>query len=304
MKKLGLESASFPVATIGGVFAAGKLVTDSLAEAIRQVAPLARIGPAAHPPEMGAIRLALARGREGLMSDSRALVTRLHEADRAVSGALGAALPAIARAADSIAERLEAGGRWFYAGAGTSGRLGALDAAELPPTFGTDPSLVVALLAGGRASMFEAVEGAEDDADAGGRDLVAAGLTAKDAVVGIAASGATPYVIGALEQAKRAGALTVAVVCRPGRARSRNGGHRHPPRHRKGSPRRVQPPEGRNRAEDRPQHALDGRHGEARPRLPGRDGRDAADEREAAEARDPHRPGHCGNVRRERRRFS
>jgi N-acetylmuramic acid 6-phosphate etherase len=149
------------------------------------------------------------------MSDSLELVTRLHEADRAAFDALGAALPAIARAADSIAERLEAGGRWFYTGAGTSGRLGALDAAELPPTFGTDPSLVVALLAGGRAAMFEAVEGAEDDADAGGRDLVAAGLTAKDAVVGIAASGATPYVIGALEQAKRAGALTVAVVCRP-----------------------------------------------------------------------------------------
>jgi len=149
------------------------------------------------------------------MTVSFELVTRLHEADRAVQGALGAALPAIARAADSIAERLEAGGRWFYTGAGTSGRLGALDAAELPPTFGTDPSLVVALLAGGRAAMFEAVEGAEDDAGAGARDLVAAGLSGKDAVVGIAASGATPYVIGALEQAKRAGALTVAVVCRP-----------------------------------------------------------------------------------------
>lgn len=149
------------------------------------------------------------------MSDSLELVTRLHEADRALQGALGAALPAIARAADSIAERLEAGGRWFYTGAGTSGRLGALDAAELPPTFGTDPALVMALLAGGRATLFEAAEGAEDDPGAGARDLVAAGLTAKDAVVGIAASGATPYVIGALEQAKRAGALTVAVVCRP-----------------------------------------------------------------------------------------
>ncbi|MCM3876103.1 MAG: N-acetylmuramic acid 6-phosphate etherase [Thermoanaerobaculia bacterium] len=149
------------------------------------------------------------------MSDSIELVTRLHEADRAVQGALGAALPAIARAADAIAGRLVAGGRWFYSGAGTSGRLGALDAAELPPTFGTEPSLVVALLAGGRAAMFEAVEGAEDDSGAGARDLVAAGLAGKDAVVGVAASGATPYVIGALEQAKRAGALAVAVVCRP-----------------------------------------------------------------------------------------
>ena len=149
------------------------------------------------------------------MSDSLALVTRLHEADRAVHDAPLAALPAIARAADAIADRLDAGGRWFYVGAGTSGRLGALDAAEIPPTFGTEPSLVVALLAGGRAAMFEAVEGAEDDAGAGGSDLVAAGLTGKDAVVGIAASGATPYVLGALEEAKRAGALTVAVVCRP-----------------------------------------------------------------------------------------
>ena len=149
------------------------------------------------------------------MSATLDLLTRLHEADRAVEDAVGAALPAIARAADAIASRLEAGGRWFYAGSGTSGRLGALDAAEIPPTFGTEPSLVVALLAGGREAMFEAKEGAEDDAGAGARDLVAAGFGGKDAVVGISASGTTPYVMGALEEAKRAGALTVAVVCRP-----------------------------------------------------------------------------------------
>ena len=152
------------------------------------------------------------------MSETLDLLTRLHAADRAVFDALAAALPSIARAADAIAQRLEAGGRWFYAGAGTSGRLGMLDAAELPPTFGTDPSLVVALVAGGRAAMFEAVEGAEDDAGAGARDLAAAGVTRKDVVVGIAASGSTPYVAGALEEAKEAGALTVAVVCRPGAA--------------------------------------------------------------------------------------
>jgi N-acetylmuramic acid 6-phosphate etherase len=152
------------------------------------------------------------------MSETLDLLTRLHAADRAVFDALAAALPSIARAADAIAQRLEAGGRWFYTGAGTSGRLGALDAAELPPTFGTDPSLVVALVAGGRAAMLEAVEGAEDDAGAGARDLAAAGVTRKDVVVGIAASGSTPYVAGALEEAKEAGALTVAVVCRPGAA--------------------------------------------------------------------------------------
>ena len=149
------------------------------------------------------------------MSATLDLLTRLHEADRAVEEAVGAALPAIARAADAIASRLDAGGRWFYAGSGTSGRLAALDAAEIPPTFGTEPSLVTALLAGGREAMFESKEGAEDDAGAGARDLVAAGFGGKDAVVGVSASGTTPYVMAALDEAKRAGALTVAIVCRP-----------------------------------------------------------------------------------------
>jgi len=150
------------------------------------------------------------------MSETGALLARMHAADAGVQAAVGAALPDLARAADAIAARLDAGGRWFYIGAGTSGRLGALDAAELPPTFGTDPALVVALLAGGKRAMFEAVEGAEDDADAGAVDLLRAGLTARDAVVGIAASGGTPYVRGALKEAKARGALTVSVVCRPG----------------------------------------------------------------------------------------
>jgi len=150
------------------------------------------------------------------MTETEALLLAMHEADAAIHGAVGAALPALARAADAITSRLDAGGRWIYVGAGTSGRLGALDAAELPPTFGTDPSLVVALLAGGRSAMFEAVEGAEDDAGAGARDLAAAGASERDAVVGIAASGATPFVRGALKEARARGALTVAVVCRPG----------------------------------------------------------------------------------------
>ncbi len=150
------------------------------------------------------------------MTDTEALLARMHDADAAVQAAVGAALPALARAADAIAARLDAGGRWFYTGAGTSGRLGVLDAAELPPTFGTDPSLVVALVAGGPAAIFESIEGAEDGVPAGARDLVAAGMSAQDAVVGIAASGATPYVRGALKEAKARGALTVSVVCRPG----------------------------------------------------------------------------------------
>ena len=150
------------------------------------------------------------------MSETGVLLARMHASDAGVQAAVGAALPDLARAADAIAARLDAGGRWFYTGAGTSGRLGALDAAELPPTFGTNPALVVALLAGGKRAMFEAVEGAEDDADAGAVDLLRAGLTARDAVVGIAASGGTPYVRGALKEAKARGALTVSVVCRPG----------------------------------------------------------------------------------------
>jgi N-acetylmuramic acid 6-phosphate etherase len=150
------------------------------------------------------------------MSETGELLRRLSDADRDVPERVAAALPAIARAADAIAARLENGGRWFYTGAGTSGRLGALDAAEIPPTFGTDPSLVVALMAGGPRALTEAVEGAEDDEAAGARDLDAAGLTGRDAVVGIAASGATPYVRGAVRHARERGALTVAVVCRPG----------------------------------------------------------------------------------------
>jgi N-acetylmuramic acid 6-phosphate etherase len=149
------------------------------------------------------------------MSETLALLGRLSDADRDVPARVASALPDVARAADAIAARLDKGGRWFYVGAGTSGRLGALDAAEIPPTFGTDPSLVVALMAGGRRALFESVEGAEDDAAAGGRDLDEAGMNARDAVVGIAASGATPYVRGAVRHARQEGALTVAVVCLP-----------------------------------------------------------------------------------------
>jgi N-acetylmuramic acid 6-phosphate etherase len=149
------------------------------------------------------------------MSDTMTLLERMNDGDRDVPGRVAAALPAIARAVDAVAACLEAGGRWFYVGAGTSGRLAALDAAEIPPTFGTDPALVVALMAGGVSALREAVEGAEDDGGAGSGDLDAAGLTPRDAVVGVSASGATPYVRGAIRHARERGALTVAVVCAP-----------------------------------------------------------------------------------------
>jgi N-acetylmuramic acid 6-phosphate etherase len=123
-----------------------------------------------------------------------------------------AAVPAIAAAADAIAGRLMQGGRLFYVGAGTSGRLAILDASECPPTFNTPPELVVALIAGGPAAVQEAVEGAEDDAEAGAADLRARTLASNDAVVGITASGRTPYVIGALRWAREVGRHTVAIV--------------------------------------------------------------------------------------------
>ncbi len=140
------------------------------------------------------------------------LVRTLAEGQRAAQAAVMAAVPAIAAAADAIAARLLQGGRLFYLGAGTSGRLAILDASECPPTFNTPPELVVALMAGGPAAVQEAVEGAEDDAAAGGADLRARNLGPNDAVVGIAASGRTPYVVGALRHARGLGSHTVAIV--------------------------------------------------------------------------------------------
>ncbi|HXY65527.1 MAG TPA: N-acetylmuramic acid 6-phosphate etherase, partial [Mycobacterium sp.] len=138
------------------------------------------------------------------------VVALLVAAEGGAHGAVAAAVPRIAAAAEAIAARLECGGRLIYAGAGTPGRLGVLDAAECGPTFGTD--LVRGVIAGGQAALTEAIEGAEDAFDPD--DL--ADLTAADALVGITASGRTPYVLGALEHARAAGALTVAIVNNPG----------------------------------------------------------------------------------------
>lgn len=133
--------------------------------------------------------------------------------DRKVAEAVEKVLPAVARAVDAIVERLERGGRLFYIGTGTSGRLGVLDASECPPTFGVSPDLVQGIIAGGYDACYKAVEASEDDREAGARDLQDRGVTANDAVVGIAASGRTPYTIGAVEYARKIGALTVCVTC-------------------------------------------------------------------------------------------
>lgn len=139
----------------------------------------------------------------------------INQEDKKVALAIELVLPQIAQAVDWIVESLSGGGRLFYLGAGTSGRMGILDASECPPTFGTSPDLVQGIIAGGEKAVFRAVEGAEDSLTMAAEDLVARGLSPRDVVVGIAASGRTPYVIGGLEHARRVGCHTVAVVCTP-----------------------------------------------------------------------------------------
>jgi N-acetylmuramic acid 6-phosphate etherase len=139
----------------------------------------------------------------------------LNREDQRVAIAVRKELPRIARAVDAVVESLKNGGKLFYVGAGTSGRLAVLDAAECPPTFGTPPKMVQAIIAGGARAVRGAVEGAEDSAANGARDLAASGLSKRDVVVGIAASGSTPYVLGALALARRRGAVTVGVTSNP-----------------------------------------------------------------------------------------
>jgi N-acetylmuramic acid 6-phosphate etherase len=143
---------------------------------------------------------------------ARDLVWLMNREDRKVAAAVGRKIPAIARAVDAIVAGIRNGGRLIYVGAGSSGRMGMLDAAECPPTFGISPKLVRALIAGGRRAITQAVEGAEDSARNGERDLRPLKLTRNDVVVGIAASGTTPYVLGAMNFARRRGATTVAVT--------------------------------------------------------------------------------------------
>jgi N-acetylmuramic acid 6-phosphate etherase len=133
--------------------------------------------------------------------------------DAKVAAAVEREIPAIARAVDAIAEAMGRGGRLFYIGAGTSGRLGVLDASEIPPTFGAPAELVVGIIAGGEAALSRATEASEDDPAAGARDLAGRGFTARDVLVGLAASGRTPYVLGAIAEARRLGAVTVGVSC-------------------------------------------------------------------------------------------
>jgi len=135
--------------------------------------------------------------------------------DQKVASAVAAEIPRIAEAVDRIADRLSSGGRLFYIGAGTSGRLGVLDAAECPPTFHVSPELVQAIIAGGEAALARATEASEDEAEAGRSDLLNHGFTLRDALVGISASGRTPYVLGAVTAARESGGLTIGICCTP-----------------------------------------------------------------------------------------
>ena len=143
------------------------------------------------------------------------VVTLLNHEDKQVAFAVEKNLPQIAQAVEHIVAAFQAGGRLVYMGAGTSGRLGVLDASECPPTFGVSSSMVVGLIAGGETALRNAVEGAEDNREAGEQDLRHIHFSRKDVLVGIAASGRTPYVIGGLQYAKQLGATTVSLVSNP-----------------------------------------------------------------------------------------
>ncbi len=144
------------------------------------------------------------------------MVRLINREDRRVAEAVGEAAEQIAAAVDLIADRLWDGGRLIYIGCGTSGRLGIFDAVECPPTYSTSPEMVQGVIAGGTPAIFQAVEGAEDDRVQGGRDLEAIRFCGKDVLVGIAASGRTPYVLGAMDYARSLGAAVVGVTCCPG----------------------------------------------------------------------------------------
>lgn len=143
------------------------------------------------------------------------ILDNINHEDQKVALAVRRVLPAIEKLVEALVPRMQRGGRLFYLGAGTSGRLGVLDASELPPTFGVPDTWVVGLIAGGDRALRHPVEAAEDDAERGWQELEARGISELDTVVGIAVSGRTPYVIGALREARRRGILTAAIACNP-----------------------------------------------------------------------------------------
>ena len=213
------------------------------------------------------------------------MIAAMYEGQLAAAAAVGGALGAIAAAVDDAVPALQRGGRIVYAGAGTSGRIGVQDGSELPPTFDWPADRVVFAMAGGLDALVRSVEGAEDDEAAGAQAIVDAKIGANDVVIGIAASGTTPYTIGALRAAEGRRRRDDRGRQQPGRAAVRGGASSHPGRHRQRGDRRLDPDEGRHGAEDRAQPLLDRRDGQDGPRLSRADGGHAGAQCKTAPAR-------------------
>jgi len=148
--------------------------------------------------------------------DTQSILTKMNEEDKKVADAVALVIPEITKLVDALAERFERGGRLFYIGAGTSGRLGILDASEIPPTYGMPHTRVIGIIAGGDTAIRKSVEHAEDDTEQAWKDLMAHAIDTNDVVVGIAASGTTPYVLGGIKDAKKNGLLTAGITNNPG----------------------------------------------------------------------------------------
>ncbi len=239
-RRLGLRERPFPLVMAGGLLTTNDFYRKVVVQAVHTRVPNARPMQPRADAAVGAALLALeslghpleeksspheptgntwASEHHNVLTRDLDLISTLqmlglmHLADRQAIAAVRPNLPTIAKTVDAIAARMSQGGRLIYIGAGTSGRLGALDASECPPTFNTDPDQVVGIIAGGARALSSATEAAEDDRDAGRQVIIQNQIGPNDSVVGIAASGRTPYVAGALEEARRQGALTAVVIC-------------------------------------------------------------------------------------------
>ncbi len=234
------------VMLLGGLFHRDSIYTHTFRRRLKKILPDARVATVDQPPEMGAAWLAAelhehpigwqkksaerlddlavamteqrnARSANLEQMNPRELVQLFVDEEKFVDEALQKATDDLARAIETVAEAMRKGGRLFYVGAGTSGRLGVLDASEIPPTFGASPELVQGIIAGGVTALFRSVEGAEDEESNGALAIDDRGVRSGDAVVGITASGRTPFVLGALARAKSLGAATILLSCNPTR---------------------------------------------------------------------------------------
>ena len=229
---------------LGGLFHRDSIYTHTFRRRLKKILPDARVATVDQPPEMGAAWLAAelhehpigwqkksterledlavamteqrnARSANLEQMNPRELVQLFVDEEKFVDEALQKATDDLARAVETVAKAMRKGGRLFYVGAGTSGRLGVLDASEIPPTFGASPELVQGIMAGGVTALFRSVEGAEDEESNGALAIDDRGVRSGDVAVGITASGRTPFVLGALARAKSLGATTIALSCNP-----------------------------------------------------------------------------------------